>query len=356
MAMYLLSCSMLSKAFEYLCIAAPHAMRMGLHVRRRPAAGQADAFEGRQVFAVLKIMGTYTASMLGMPNILRDSNFEQTIPAPDEELYDLGKSFAAREPLSPESETILSSKLFAIQAKILESQLVTQRLRRDGQGRYEMDYQAVADREAELEAWHQELPEMSPKTVDHRVLRTQLVLRVSYTSVQICLYRPFIHHLIRGGREQVNYKGYAFGSACIRASTQAIWLVDAMNRHGYLHEAQWHNIYVLALAASSLMLFVLGTGEGPTVDESRLAALKAQALLDKLAENNISARRSRDSLSRLAQELQGPVPATEPGSMSPRSQFMIAIGAVDPDQLRQSSVTDPALLETDEADLMSTDS
>ena len=76
-------------------------------------------------------------------------------------------------------------------------------------------------------------------------------------------------------------------------------------------------MYHLTLAASSLMLFVLATKGGPTVEESQTAAIKAKELLGKQAKRNIAAKRCYDSI--------GKLPET---TVSPRTQFMIGIGAI----------------------------
>lgn len=335
MSSYLVSSSMISMAYGYICAGVTAAMRMGLHVSGSSMASRfsaAELTERRQVFGVLNMIDTYVSSVLGMPNILRDADPDATIPAPEEEMHDLGSSWSLNNPLSPVSETILNAKLFRIQARILQENFPASQRPTNDEGKYEINEEQIQKFEAELKQWHEDLPEMSPSGVDDRAMRSQLLLRFCYSAVQVTLYRPFLHHVARDKHHpQFNYKGYAFGSACIKACTQVVWLIDAIDRHGYLHEAQWFNTYHLALAASSLMLFVLATKDGPTVQESRTAALKARELLGKQARKNIAARRCYESLARLPETM---AEEGAEGGMSPRTRFMVGIGAMEPLAMR----------------------
>lgn len=334
MTSYLISSSMMSMAYGYICAGVTAAMRMGLHVSSSSMRGRftpAELTERRQVFGVLNMMDTYISSILGMPNILRDADPDAIVPAPEEEMHDLGRTWSLANPLSPVSETLLNAKLFGIQAKILQEHYPQSKYSvNPTSGKYEINDNRINAFAAELENWHQDLPEMSPTGVDDRALRSQLLLRFCYHTVQVSLYRPFLHHIARDRNDpQFNYKGYAFGSACIKACTQVVWLIDAIDRHGFLHEAQWFNTYHLAFAASSLMLFVLANRDGPapTVEESQVAASRARELLGKQARRNIAARRCYESLARIPDIGMG---GGEGGSMSPRTRFMVGIGALDP--------------------------
>ncbi|KAK4612288.1 hypothetical protein CLAFUW4_12869 [Fulvia fulva] len=334
MTVYLLSSSMISKAYTCICTAVNFSMRLGLHVSGASLASKfqnSELTDRRRVFAVLNLLDTYMSCILGLPNILRDADPSQIVPAPEEEMEDEGTDFVARNPFTPLSETILSAKLFRIEAEILGEQFSRDRYSVNDHGKHEIDYRFVANIEAKLQDWHEALPGMPPDSLGDQALKSQIMLRFCHAAVQLMLYRPFVHHVVRSQEDpDFNYKGYALGSSCIRTSMQAVWLVDAFDRHGYLHEALWQTIYILALAGSSLMLFVLGAREGsPTIAESRHAALKARELLGKLASKNISARRCFESLSDLPESAPARPPTQEDTSRdaSPHSRFMMGIGA-----------------------------
>jgi hypothetical protein len=76
-----------------------------------------------------------------------------------------------------------------------------------------------------------------------------------------------------------------------------VWLMQACDRHGLVHEAQWSLVYMLAETTAALMLFVLSRRQDPTTEESYAAATTAKGLLEKLAKNSVSARRCHDSIS-----------------------------------------------------------
>lgn len=77
-------------------------------------------------------------------------------------------------------------------------------------------------------------------TTDQRALLAQLYLRLQHSGVQFILYRPFLAHLVRHRQDpSFNYDGYAFGSAGLQAATQLVFIIDAFDNHGFLHEAQW---------------------------------------------------------------------------------------------------------------------
>ena len=192
-----------------------------------------------------------------------------------------------------------------------------------------LDYQAVTDFEKEISAWHYCLPNELPTDIDQRTLRSQLLLRLQHAGVELSLYRSFLHHLARDKDDMdFQYRGYAFGSSCLRASTQIVYTVESMHKHGFLHEAQAYTLYLLALACTSLIFFVLKWKEGPTVEESRSALDCAMALLATQGEKNISARRCHLSLVNMLSENNY---SDYPSGWS-KSRFMRAIGATDMDE------------------------
>lgn len=108
---------------------------------------------------------------------------------------------------------------------------------------YNLDYESVPGIETELTAWHQSLPQTLPNAGDQRALYAQLLLRLQYAAVQVILYRPFLHHVNRSNQDpEFNYNGYAFGSACLKASMQVVLILDSTETQGLLHEAQWYRL------------------------------------------------------------------------------------------------------------------
>lgn len=296
---------MISKAYSHICIGISTALRMGLHVTGQPmrlSFTTEELFQRRKVFATLNMMDIYLSSLLGMPNILKDADLEQTLSLPDDELHDGGASFIRENPTSAVAETILCQKINLILAKILESRYKVGR--RAEQSSLEPEeactegYDLVAAREVELEDWHNSLPALHEDPSDKRALQAQLTLRLWHSLAQVVLYRPFLHYLARNGQDpKFNIRGYECASTCVRAAMQAIWIIEAINTNSLLHEGYWLYMYLLGVAASILIFFVSSSVQKATLEESSASAIKARNLLKLLAKYNLSAKRCHDSLS-----------------------------------------------------------
>ncbi len=118
---YLMSCSMMSKAYGLICTGISAALRMGLHVSSSALGDRLskdDLTRRRRVFAVLNITAVILASVLGLPNLLRDVDGSQVLPLAEDDLADEGQSYIAANPSSPISATIRSAKLFRILVSI----------------------------------------------------------------------------------------------------------------------------------------------------------------------------------------------------------------------------------------------
>ena len=313
---YLLTASILSKAYARLCAGTAAALRMGLHVSSpalRAAFSNDELFQRRRVFATLNMMDTYFSSVLGMPKILRDADFEQTLGLREEDLADEGQRFILQDPTSHFADAVLCQKLNNIIAKILGERYPIQKSA--AHDNYTATFESLAKREAELERWHNGLPALPQGLSDPRTLRAQLNLRLWYPAAQITLYRPFLHHLARDRQDpDFNIRGYECGSACVRAAMQAVWLVEAFETYGVLHEAHWLILYLLGFSASILAYFVVSSKQRETIAESATAARKAERLLGLLGRYNLPARRCFTSLRALLDAL--PVPRDGEGRIT----------------------------------------
>lgn len=308
---YLSSMSMISKAYSHICIGISTALRMGLHVtgqQMRLSFSAEELFHRRKVFATLNMMDIYLSSLLGMPNILKDADVEQTLSLAEEDLHDVGASFIGQNPTSPLAETIQCQKINLIIANILEARYKmgrrAEQLSLEREEAYVEGYDMVAAREMELEEWHNSLPALHEDPSDKRALQAQLTLRLWHSLTQIILYRPFLHYLARNSQDpKFNIRGYEYASACVRAAMQAVWVVDAINTNDLLHEGYWLNMYMLGYAASVLTYFVSSSVHRATLEESTASAIKAKNLLELLAKYNLSARRCYYSLSTVLDSL-----------------------------------------------------
>ncbi|KIW42680.1 hypothetical protein, variant 2 [Exophiala oligosperma] len=311
-ARYLLSVSMISKAHSCLATGLSAAFCMGMHISNpRPEDVPVDeALQRRRVFAVMDMMDTYLASLLGLPKVVRSETDVKPTPSileeeeedddddEDEVLPDLGgDGFPLRHPAESIAETVLCQKLNGILARIGNSRLLSATSRNDDTSqKYTERDDVVAMHEAEIQDWYDRLPAVMEETSEPEpgALRAQLMLRLWHAVAQIILYRPFLHHLGRDGQDsRFDLRGYEYGSACIRSAMQAIYLCEVLQNNGMLHEPFYLVLYSLAYATNILAFFIASPSpKKATVRESVVAVWKARDMLDRLGRhNNPSARR-----------------------------------------------------------------
>ena len=77
--------------------------------------------------------------------------------------------------------------------------------------------------------------------------------------------------------------------------------MEALHKHGLLHEATWVVVYLLDYAGCILIFFVAAAKQRATVDESSVAAIKARDLLFWLGAYSLSARKSAVIMDRMLQ-------------------------------------------------------
>lgn len=293
-ARYLLSTSTFSKAHEVLSAAMSAATRMGLHLddsTLRSTLTTSDLYERRRVFAVLYMMDTYLAFALGLPRTLRSADVGQTLGLPENSLLDEGEALIAQHPSSSIAETILSQKLYRIYAKIQDHE------QQDDADRW-MAPAKVSEVEEDLRNWENGLPNLPPDLTDKRILLGQLVLRLQFAGAQLMLYAPCVHHLGRDSSDPLyNLAGFGYGSACVRAATQAVLLCETLQAQEILSEPFWLNRYILAWSANILAYFVIHSRTRVTIRESRSAALKAANMLQALGTRNPRTNRIHECIS-----------------------------------------------------------
>lgn len=326
---------MASKAHTLICMGIAAALRMGLHVSSSSIRQQYSSYElteRRRVFAVLYFTQVYLSSVLGVPLLLKDPDPQQTIAVPEEDLHDQGESLVSKEPLSPVSATILTCKLMQVLAEVTKTYQTASAGELFSES-HTIDYEEITKWEAQLKQWHESLPHISPGVVTQFVLRAQLLLRCIDASIRIAIFRPFVQHVLRTAQDpDFDQKGFECGSSCLQASMQIIWLANTMDINSLLDDSPWYLAYNLALAAGSLMLFELGARHDIILGDTSAAAQKARELLSKLGRTSLSARRCSESLDALQNEIS----QSRASTMSPRSQFMRAIGAISDDESSES--------------------
>ncbi|TKA73539.1 hypothetical protein B0A49_07711 [Cryomyces minteri] len=317
--LYLQSIARMSASYSYICMAVAASLRMGLHT---PAASKglnlAERETRRRTFLVLNTMDTYVTTALGLPKTLREIESDRPLPTPFEtdsrptDVDDLFSTVAATE---------AHAELISIVARAVASIHPTHRPDYGDNGFYQVKHCQIADIEIELDNWFHNLPHVPdvdqpeegnftrsvtivpmPSIVLTVASRNQLLLRLAYGHVQMVLYRPFLHHVVRDVPGSVfHYRSYACGSACVKAAMQVIWVAEALDHRGYLHEAYWFTVLILSAAITSLLVFILGNKGDPTTKESAKAVANAKGILARLAEQSPTAKQCLSSLKELGE-------------------------------------------------------
>ncbi|KAH7308595.1 hypothetical protein B0I35DRAFT_442267 [Stachybotrys elegans] len=302
--LFLAASCMLSKAYTRLSIGVATALRIGLHVSS-PSLGPGlqlpaeHMFRRRQVFSLLFSIDTYLASMLGLPKLFQQVDTNQVLPLRDQDLHDRGMSFVRQNPHTPEAETLVACRILGILGEIHTRRNPSSKamMLDSNSGTYELTRQEVASLDAQLADWYKSLPPVDEIPPVKRALHAQLAIRHTYAITQMSLHRPFLHHLTRKADDRrFCMDGYAYGSHCITAAMQSVWLLQRLDDQGLLHESIWFYISSLAFCASSLIFFVLGSPYSTTVQDATEAAFKAQGLLEKLGRKNEAAQRCFESI------------------------------------------------------------
>lgn len=292
-ARYLLFISTFSDAHAALSSAISAAMHMGLHLDDSASHNiftKAERYNRRRVFAVLNMMETYLAYVLGLPRALRAACAKQTLGLPDEDLLDEGKAFISHDPTRPAAESVLNQKLVKIHAKIHDHQF-------DAPEGARMAASWMAGIEGELKDWERELPPLPEDSASTRFVLGQMTLRLSYTGIQILFYAPCIPHLARASTDaDFDPEGFKYGSMCVRAATEAVLVSQTLHAHDVLSEAHWLPRYVLAWAATTLIYFVIYSRARVTIEETKRAALAACQMLAVLGESNVATKRIYECL------------------------------------------------------------
>ncbi|KAK5020188.1 Gypsy retrotransposon integrase-like protein 1, partial [Cryomyces antarcticus] len=291
----------MSASYSYICAAVAASLRIGLHMS--VASQGLDSIEREtrtRTFSVLNIMETYVTTALGLPKTLRDVNSDQLLPSDvDSTTSKSPFSSPIDDPTSPTAVTQAHARLIMIMAKAVQSIHPTNRPDYRQNGFYGVKYFHITEAEAELETWFRQLPQVPnvDQAEDGTIVRSQLLLRLAYGHVQMILYRPFLHHVVRDVPGSVfHFRSYACGSACVKAAMQVIWIAEALDVRGFLSEAYWFTVLILSAATTSLLVFILGNKGDPTIKETVQAVTRAKNILARLAARSPTARRCLASL------------------------------------------------------------
>ncbi|KAK4972507.1 hypothetical protein LTR28_012510, partial [Elasticomyces elasticus] len=137
-------------------------LRMGLHLSY---ASQHLSVEERtaqrRLFAVLNMMDTYVTTSLGLPKTLRDIDSDHLLLFPANESPRQSARVVLDDPTSLDAATHAHAKLILILSRAVENNYPVTRPPFTTNGFYSVQYQRIAQIEADLEQWLDNLPDMS---------------------------------------------------------------------------------------------------------------------------------------------------------------------------------------------------
>ncbi|UKZ78162.1 hypothetical protein TrVFT333_005897 [Trichoderma virens FT-333] len=164
---------------------------------------------------------------------------------------------------------------------------------------YTVRVDTIREIEQELEKWAKKIPlgyRLGMYYQDPAIQRAQFVLALTYSYVQLRLYRPFLHYdieTIEQTKLRLSTGLSPCASACIQACQNIIELCEDMCRWGFLTEASWPAIRILTSCMLTL-LYITIMHQDPHEEVVLLKSLATgRKLLNIMEKRSYQARRSK---------------------------------------------------------------
>lgn len=289
LALFLKAASALGRTHSYLAAAASAALRLGLH-EDTPGFPKDESVLRRRVWSALNVFDAYTSIALGVP---RTVGFE----CDEQDFYPSMSSMGSESGLVASNEHM--EMMCTLSRGITAVHNTATARRSAGLGAYSISQQAIQEAGAELEEWARNCP-LPLQAADHmtrlvpiflihdsgnvstltlHLTRSQLYLAYAYDYAQLLLYSPFAHYLTMPTVE-INSPPYTLGLKAVNAALHAIQVAELLHKQLRLDEAYFLTVDVLVIAATTLLVFELGSGrESPWVHEALHASGIAKGLL-----------------------------------------------------------------------------
>ena len=127
---------------------------------------------------------------------------------------------------------------------------------------------------------------MAPKLV----CRIQQNLRISFSHLQMFLYRPFLHYASSELQSSnLDARSYACAAACVNVSRSIVHVTGEMKRRGLL--ISWFYMYTTFFAIMTLVFFVLENPSSSTSADILHDAYEGKETLASLAKRSMAADR-----------------------------------------------------------------
>lgn len=120
---------------------------------------------------------------------------------------------------------------------------------------------------------------------------------MTYSYLQLMLYRPFLHYVSGGGQgKKTDQKAYACAIACVSVCRNLIHITSHMKKSGLLMGAYWFAMYTTFFSILSLVFYVLENPNNPASEEILKDAYEGKDTLASLSKRSLSADRCTHTL------------------------------------------------------------
>lgn len=305
MTIFLQCSARIATCYSYLGIAVRAAYRLGLHRKVNQSFNPIELETRRRVFWSIRKMDIYINAILGLPRSIDDEDFDQELPTDlDDECITEDGYYPSKEnrQLTSIGLSNAHAKMMNILHHIQKEMYMVKFPGSAGSGpdghltpqQFDLILARCVLLEKELAAWVGSLkPAMVPGAdVAIEYLKANRLLSLSYCSVQLILYRPFIHfggvefaHLGEGHRARV------FARKCINVARRVMYLAHELVSKEMLNGAYWFSTYAIFFSVSCLLYYIHENPESPDVTAIRMDAEMGKNSLNKLKNSSMAAGR-----------------------------------------------------------------
>ncbi|RMZ77350.1 hypothetical protein DV737_g4415, partial [Chaetothyriales sp. CBS 132003] len=309
MIIFLQSSAKLATCYSYIGVGLRACCRLGLHRDLPNKFNAVETEERKRIFWLIRKIDTYVGAILGLPQMLSDDDIDQKLPA------EVDDNYITEDGIMPMPDglfplikaTNAHTKLTFILRKVVQYVYPVKGSPRLMSGDYyTVSHSHIHELEQDLQMWMRDLPmQLRPSDdVGMEQCRVQQLLRISYSHVQMMMYRPFILYVSQSCQAgRVDRRSFAYAAACVSVARNIVHITSEMKRRGLLSGAYWFVIYTTYFAIVALVYFVLENSTNPTSEEILKDALEGRETLASLAKRNLAADRCTTSLASLFNEL-----------------------------------------------------
>ncbi|KAL6695329.1 fungal-specific transcription factor domain-containing protein [Trichoderma pleuroticola] len=289
--------------YTYLCTSMSVALRMGLHRSLHNTQDLISREISKRVFWALKLLSSEVATCVGLPTLVNDEDSDQELPLEMNDAY----IYKGKVTMQPPNEVCYSSglicysRLHSILHKVLKD-IYPRKGRASAEVCGSMNYTVRVDKireiEQELEKWATVIPlgyRLGTYYQGPAIQRAQFVLALTYSYIQLRLYRPFLHYDIETAdytKTRHNLSVSPCASACIQACHNIIGLCEDMCRWGLLTEASWPAIRFLTSCMLTLLYITIMHQDSYEEDTLFKSLATGRKLLHIMEKRSYQSRRS----------------------------------------------------------------